>query len=338
MKKKGLEVITLCVGLFTLGMGSANATGDTPKPGPGDWYAKGKVLCDVNQSGSIDAADRPLGDFGYPDVVVNAVNSSGGVFSTTTDATGHFHISLPDVEDSYTETLDASTLPGDAMIVHPPGGQYNFTLTNAAPSFRGNWLIDSAACRAVAKCWMTGGGVKFSSVTGTNVAEANGRGPEHSMGGNVFPSCDPDPGDGGQWNHIAHADKLHFLGTVINTVNCGNVPGIEPGSESPVTPYNFIEYQGTGRLTGIKGNKVDHGTVHFFARVEDRNEPGSNGAKAGVDIDRYYIHVFSDPADPDGTTLMLVDEDGNSSTVDPVTITGGNLQLHISSCDNPPAW
>jgi len=114
-------------------------------------------------------------------------------------------------------------------------------------------------------------------------------------------------------------------------VACGNVPGIEPGSESPVTPFNFIEFQGTGTLKGIKGSKADFGAVSFFARCEDRNEPGSNGAKDGADIDHYFLHVFQG-----GTTLLLVDEDGDPATVDPVTISGGNLQIHISSCANPP--
>ncbi len=257
---------------------------------------------------------------------------------TPADTEGYYYIGLPDPVDSYTETLNASTLPSDAIFVQPPGAQYDFTLTNDVRWVTRDWLVDSDVCHPPGKCWMTGGGVKFSNLTGTDLAEAKPHGPMHNMGGNVFPSCDPDPGEGGQWNHVAHSDKLHFLGRVIHTVNCGNVPGIEPGSESPVTPYNYIEYEGTGSLKGIKGNKVDHGSVHFFARVEDRNEPGSRGAKEGVDIDRYFIHVFSDPGDPHGTTLLLVDVDGESSTVDPVTITGGNLQLHISSCDNPPAF
>ena len=110
------------------------------------------------------------------------------------------------------------------------------------------------------------------------------------------------------------------------------MPGIVPGSTSPVTPYNFIRFRGTGTLRGIKGNNADYGTVHFFARAEDRGEPGSQGG-AG---DRYMLHVYSNPADPVGSTLLLVDQDANPGSIDPVVVTGGNLQLHISSCDNPP--
>lgn len=177
---------------------------------------------------------------------------------------------------------------------------------------------------------MTAGGVKFSSVTGTDVAE---HGPKVNLGGNVFPSCSSEPGEGGQWNHVDHRNQLHFQGFSIDTVQCGNVPGIEPGSESPVTPFNYIEFAGTGRVRGIKGNKLSETDVSFFARVEDRNEPGNENASDGEDIDRYYIHVFSDAGNPFGTTLLLTDEDGVASTVDPVTITGGNLQLHATSCD-----
>ena len=131
-------------------------------------------------------------------------------------------------------------------------------------------------------------------------------------------------------------DKLHFKGNPITEVSCGNVPGYPPGSGSPETPYNYIDYCGTGTLKGIKNNRVDNGMVYFCARGEDHNEPGSNGAKDGQDIDRYWLHVFSNPGDPDGSTLYCFDEDGDCSTMDPRTITGGNIQLHISSCDNPP--
>jgi len=55
-------------------------------------------------------------------------------------------------------------------------------------------------------------------------------------------------------------------------------------------------------------------------------------AKAGAYIDRYFLRVF----DGSGKTLLLIDGDGNPATVDPITITGGNLQLHVSSCDDPP--
>ena len=86
---------------------------------------------------------------------------------------------------------------------------------------------------------MTAGGVKFEPIILGDAAEiSRGGGPKDSFGGNVNPSCSPEPGDGGQWNHVAHSLKLHFLGKTIRVVRCGNVVGIEPGSESPTTPFN----------------------------------------------------------------------------------------------------
>jgi len=37
-----------------------------------------------------------------------------------------------------------------------------------------------------------------------------------------------------------------------------------------------------------------------------------------------------------GARSLLVDSSANLADFNPVLITGGNLQLHISSCDNPP--
>ena len=61
-----------------------------------------------------------------------------------------------------------------------------------------------------------------------------------------------------------------------------------------------------------------NGTVYFFSHCEDRNEPGSAGVRDGALKDRYFLHVYSNPADPAGSTLLLVDVDGDPTTVDPV--------------------
>ena len=310
-----LSRLVLAISVTALATGSAQAEMETPA-------VDGSIFCDANQNGEYDP-----GDFRLPNVRVIITNEDTDevVAAPLTDADGEFWVGPLD-HATYFITLDPSTLPADAVVTPE---KVIFNVTNDGQFFLFNFAIDSASCRDEGACWLTGGGVKFSTIAGDWLAE---RGPKDSLGGNVFPSCSPDPGDGGNWNHVSHSAKLHFLGRTIETVECGNVPDIEPGSESPVTPFNYIEFMGTGTIKGIKGNKFPSTPVSFFARAEDRNEPGSNGAKDGADIDRYFLHVF----DTGGNTLLLVDMDGQAATVDPILITGGNLQLHVSSCDDPP--
>jgi len=199
-------------------------------------------------------------------------------------------------------------------------GTYSETVTATA----------SSTCEVPTQglCWLTAGGVKFSPLANDMMAEYNG--PKDNVGGNVYPGCSPDAGDGGSWTHIDHELKLHFHGTDISVVRCGNVPGIPSGSESPVTPFNFIEFTGTGSLAGIASNRNDFGTVCFFARAEDRNEPGNEKAllpDGGADVDRYFMRVYN--CDTSDSLLLVDDGSGN-----PRPITGGNFQIHISSCDN----
>lgn len=286
------------------------------------WHISGRVYCDVNRNGLIDSEDTPFSDVG-----VRVVSTTPGLAFdkiAVTGKDGAYYLDLLDKEASYVAMLDTTTLPSDAVILLPANSRYEFTLTDADYFLEGaDWLFRSSVCSQ--GCWLTGGGVKFEPIVNDRLATS---GPADTIGGNVFPGCSSTAGQGGQWNHVAHSLKLHFQGFVVDTVDCGNVPGIEPGSESPVTPFNFIEFSGTGRLKGIKGNKVDYPLVYFFARCEDRNEPGSRGANDGELIDRYYIHVF----DGSGNTLLLVNGVSGPTPVVPVPITGGNLQLHISSC------
>jgi len=285
-------VVSVLLGLFSTGQAWA-------------WSFHGNVYC--------DGTGLPLAGVTVQVVGVDVQFSA----TRTTDANGHYYIDLPDLPASYQGSLPGST------VISPSSGA--FTVTDANTSGSIDWVVSNPNCSQLG-CWLTGGGTKFDSVTGTLVAQ---HGPQQNFGGNVNPSCSPDPGDGGQWNHVDHGKKLHFQGTAIRVVRCGNIDGIPPGSESPVTPYNFIEYQGTGTLKGIKGYKVDYGTVCFFARAEDRNEPGSKGATDGTLKDRYYINITNCST---GETLLFLDIDGDPATVDPTTITGGNLQIHASSC------
>ena len=194
-------------------------------------------------------------------------------------------------------------------------------------------------------CWMTGGGVKFELATETwnAVVSSNGNrqnrkgngndnGPSDSVGGVVFPSCDQAPSNGGNWNHVQHSTNQHLLGKDVYTVRCGNVDGIEEGTESPVCDVNFIEFYGEGTVQPVGNADFEPIEVTFFGRVEDRNEPGNErGQPQLVEVDRYFLIV----KDLDGNTVMLVDADGvDDGAVDPLTITGGNFQIHCTSCED----
>jgi len=299
--QKSLKVLAIVFAAFLAQAGAAEA-----------WHIDGFVRCDANGNRQVDDGDLPL-----PGVVLTVTGVSVTFTGTaTTDDAGAYRVNLPDVPATFTIAL---TPPSGATVIVQATNPFPFFTTDAEDEPEVDWLVSSEACSRTA-CWLTGGGAKFSSITGTLVAE---RGPQHSFGGNVNPGCNPDSGEGGQWNHVAHALKLHFQGLAIKVDRCGNVPGIPEGSESPATPFNFIEFSGTGTLKGIQGNKVDFGPVTFRGRAEDRNEPGSSGAKDGTLIDRYFIEV----TDGGGVVRLLVGE-----AAAPVPITHGNLQIHISSC------
>lgn len=303
--KQALRIVGIAIALLTLGANAAQA-----------WNVKGYVVCDANGNGVADDGDLPLAG------VTVTVNGVSHAFSGTaaTDAAGFFIVGLLDFPAEYTVGIAP---PAGATVVSPSNP---FAFTTADPGYDVvTFLVSSAACVQQA-CWLTGGGAKFNPILGILVAE---RGPQHSFGGNVNPGCNPDSGEGGNWNHLAHGEKKHFQGTAIQVDRCGNVPGIPEGSESPVTPYNFIEFSGTGTMKGIGGNKTNYGAVSFRARAEDRNEPGSSGAKDGALIDRYFLEV----RDGSNTVVLRIAADPVLDT--PVAITDGNLQIHISSCSVP---
>lgn len=288
------------------------------------WVIHGRVVC--GETG-----------VGVEGMVVNVVSTCGDVTfsgSSTSNGDGGYVVYLPDGPCCYEATLVLG--PGQTAL-DPADGTFDFCVSQGNEEVIQDFSIETPDCDEPGEeeeglCWLTAGGAKFSSITGTELGE---HGPQHSWGGNVYPGCSATAGDGGNWNHIAHNLKLHFQGRSITVERCGNVEGIPPGSDSPKTPFNFIEFNGVGTLKGIKGNKADYGTVYFWGHCEDRNEPGSSGQRDGDLKDRYYLHVYSDPNNRHGSTLMLIDVDGNSATVDPVTITKGNMQIHISSCDDP---
>jgi hypothetical protein len=282
------------------------------------WHLTGRVLC--------EGTGQPL-----PGVQVNVVSTTPELpfsGSGTTDGAGNYDIRLLDGPACYHASVDL----GGGTAVNPPSGTVDFCLDAVIKNYEQDWVVNNPGCTPGA-CWLTGGGARFSTITGTDVGEVGKR---HNWGGNVNPGCSPTAGDGGNWNDIDAVLKLHFHGTHVQVVRCGNVDGIPAGSTSPKTPFNFIEFTGWGTLKGVHGNKADYGQVYFFARAEDRNEPGSNGQRDGAGKDRYFLNVYTTQGDPTGSSVVLVDVDGNPATVDPLTITDGNMQIHITSCDTPP--
>jgi len=278
------------------------------------WFVQGKAFCDSDQNGILDAQDT-----GLQSVLVVVTNTSGTFSNASyTAVDGFFIVGVNDFPDSYGAYIYASTIASDSIFVLPTGGVWLFNTTSNNNEITFNFLISSSTCPPprppmTSACWLTGGGIIRSS--------ANGQ-PDHSFGGVCYPGCNPTAGNGGNWNHVAHKEKLHFMGKVIDMVNCGNVPGIPPGSSSPRTPFNFIEFAGKGKLVGISGNTANYGEVFFFVHAEDRGEPGKG-------VDRYYLRVY----DATGVTLLLVsDDEANPTVVAPVIIAGGNLQLHVSGC------
>lgn len=272
------------------------------------WWSSGYILCDANQNGVIDNADTPV-----PSVLVVATNLSGTYSNANWSMPdGFFMVQLAETDDTYVEYINTNTLPPDSTFLFPIPPTYSFSINSSNTDFAGSFLINNPACQNNGGCWLTGGGTVGGS----------GKKPDHNFGGNVYPGCSSTAGDGGQWTDISRVSKLQFQGTVVQTVDCGNVVGYQPGSTSPVTPFNMIEFTGYGTLKGIAGNKADYGTVYFTARAEDHAEPGKQ-------IDRYYLRVYT----PDGTTRMLVSGDtSNPTNIVTVPISTGNLQLHESSC------
>lgn len=310
MKKLTMCKLTLCALASLLGVGSANA-----------WHLSGQLQC-------------PNG-VKFENIRISVSGTScDGAFSDSTfsDADGVFVIRLPDCDGSYTATLDVASLPPGTTLVGP--ASVDFKTTVASDSFVAEFTLDGDKCGG--RCWFTGGGAKIDPLIGIPTGH---KGKWISFGGNVNPGCSATAGDGGNWNHIDRFVNLHFQGRAIQVTACGNVtPPPPPGSTSPKTPFNFIEWTGTGTLKGIQGNKLATTPVYFSARTEDRNEPGTKASNAGAGIDRYYLHVYLNPNDPNGTTLLLVNGNVDPSIVDPIEIDDGNFQIHISSCDNPPVF
>jgi len=255
----------------------------------------------------------------------------------TTAADGTFFISLPTVTDTYIVTI---TPPAGLTITSPASGQYSVPIfangVGGPDQFNdAHFQLTGCVTPPPTACWMTAGGVKFEPLANEFLAEVNtGNGPNDTWGGNVYPSCSAFPGDGGHWNHVAHRLKLHLNGQIQRVIECGNVPGTEPGTDSPECDVNFIHWEGWGTISPINGGNTGKKVpVYYEAKVEDRAEPGNlKGAKNQPDdVDRYYLKVWFLNADQTIGAPVPGFEFGTYAA--PIQVTGGNLQLHCTSCD-----
>src|SRR6185503_17790652 len=233
-------------------------------------------------------------------VVTNTSGTYSNANWTTTE--GLFTVQLPNFPDSFGTFLHPLTLPDGTTEVLPP--VITFSTTEAQPIVTNFFLIRNPNCVTnippvtPGRCWLTGGGT---------VEKGKGQ-PAFSFGGVVNPGCSPTAAGGGNWNVVWHAGNLHFKGLDIEVITCGNVPGSPPGSTSPKTDFNYIDFQGVGTLKGNGGNKADFGSVQFTARAVDLGEPGT--------ADRLYLRVFNSANE----TLMLISANpSNPTEIAPIT-------------------
>ena len=170
------------------------------------WFVQGKVFCDANHNGILDVQDTALQS------VLVVVTNQSGTFSNAswTAADGFFIVGVATNADSYGAYINASTVASDSIFLLPSGGVWLFNVTSINNEIALNFLISSASCPApppprTNACWLTGGGIIRAAAKGQ---------PDHSFGGVCYPGCNPTAGNGGNWNHVAHKEKLHFQGKV----------------------------------------------------------------------------------------------------------------------------
>lgn len=102
------------------------------------WHVTGKVVCDTNANGLIDAQDE-----GEQGIIVVVKNTAGSFTGTgVTGADGSFLINLPQSADNYVVSLSAPTLPPGGKLLAPQDGTYAFGLTDTNQFFdQANFLL-----------------------------------------------------------------------------------------------------------------------------------------------------------------------------------------------------
>jgi hypothetical protein len=130
--------LTLAVGAASLMLASAGSFAHS---------IRGNVYCDANVNGVIDANDTLLNN-----VRVVMSHPTEGEVSVLTGYNlarpGYYYSSMPsEVYTPYSQTLDASTLPADAVFVNPPLNGNTFQFSASSKRLVQDWLIESASCQ-----------------------------------------------------------------------------------------------------------------------------------------------------------------------------------------------
>jgi hypothetical protein len=277
---------------------------------PQPWLTSGRVACDANQNGQIDANDQAV--LGVLVMVTNVSGTfSNGNFTAT--PAGDFVLELPPVPDSYVLSINPLSLPEGSTLVLPASGTVSFSLTATVTNFTGgNFLIANPACVQTNPPPQTNG----CCLAGSASIGGTSKKPLFTLAATVFPGCRCDKEDSGEFNVVAKGLKLQFRGTVAEILNCGESVDSACGAV-----VGSMEVQGVGTLKGIEGNNCNSGLVSFFAHIEDRSEAHL--------ADLVYFRAYAE----DNTTLLLISGDtANPANVSPVAVCG-NLVIGTNCCE-----
>jgi hypothetical protein len=247
--KKPTKISVWSAGLFVLLLSAPVAQA---------WHVSGKIVCDVNGNGAIDAGDTPVQG------VIVAVEAVNGPFTgaAATDASGFFRLDLPHSSDSYHAYPHPTSVPPGAMLIAPPGGVHTFALTDANQAFeQANFVFDCAPTPPPP------GSADCGKVTGGGWIDGTPSGAKANFG------VSGGPGNWGHLNYIDHGTGMHVRSTGVTAYE--EVAGDD---DARVIRYNVV-------IDSVAGTAV--------VRVADRGEPGtrdrfeitlSNGYTAGGEL------------------------------------------------------
>ena len=237
------------------------------------WHVTGKVVCDSNANGQIDAQDE-----GEPGIIVVVKNTAGSFTATgVTGSDGSFLINLSQSADSYLVSLSAPTLPPGAKLLVPTDGTYAFSLTDTNQFFdQANFLLKCQEGPPPpppgANCdFVTGGGwIVTSSGVKATFGVSGG-----TKGSNFW----------GTLNYIDHNTGLHVHSTAVTAY-----------AQDPSNPNGrVISYDVS--IGGTAGAAV--------VTVVDNGEPGTHDTFAISLSNGYTASGELGGSDPGGGNIQI---------------------------------